>query len=159
LVRRNAAMLDAQRGHLRFGIVSSYDPNTGSAQVLFQPEGVLSGWLPVLSQSVGSGWGEHTPLNVGDQVAALPQEGDANHGIILGRTYSNAARPPSAAGADRVFWSSAGASIAFMTNGKVVVTDPSGASLTMQNNGTVTVNGVLNVTGTLKVNNVTVNVP
>ncbi len=140
-------MMDAQQGKLRFGVVSSYDGSSGAAKVLLQPENVLSGWLPVLSQSVGPGWGLHVPLSLGDQVAVLPQEGDANHGVIIGRCFSIEAQPPTAAGADVVLRSSAGASVVLLTNGEVKVQDASGTSLTMMNNGTVLVTGTLMVTG------------
>ena len=33
----------------RFGTVSSVDPGTATARVTLQPEGVLSGWLPLLT--------------------------------------------------------------------------------------------------------------
>ena len=95
------------------------------------------------------------PLRAGDQVAVIPQEGNADHGVVVGRCFSNAALPPGSAGADMVFRSSAGASITMLTSGNVVIRDPSGSTFTMTNNGSIvlganlTVNGDINSTGTI----------
>jgi phage baseplate assembly protein V len=176
-VQRRAGQMDGQGGQPRFATVTSYDAGTGAAQVMLQPEGVLSGWLPVLSIAIGSGWGVHAPLVAGDQVYVVPHEGDANHGVVVGRVFSSAQRPPSASGADLVLRSSAGSSITLLTDGGVVLADQHGAvmelpgdgtvllrdvagsTVNLTNNGSVTVGGVLNVVGTLKVNGVTMIVP
>ena len=92
-----AANHDAVRGGFaqpRMGIVTSSNSQTAMAKVLLQPEGVLTGWLPVLTQWVGSGWGMTCPPSPGDQVLVIPQEGDVQHGLIVGRLYSNLVRPP-----------------------------------------------------------------
>src|SRR6202042_667734 len=73
----------------RLGVIASSNSQTAMAKVLLQPEGVLTGWLPVLTQWVGSGWGMSCPPSPGDQVLIIPQEGDAQHGLIVGRLYSN----------------------------------------------------------------------
>src|SRR5580658_2755731 len=78
----------------RIGVVASSNPQTATAKVLLQPEGVLSGWLPVLTQWVGSGWGISCPPSPGDQVLVIPLEGDPQHGLIIGRVFSNQVRPP-----------------------------------------------------------------
>ena len=78
----------------RYGTVTSVNPTTSTARVKLQPEGVLSGWLPILSPWVGDGWGMYCPPTPGDQVLVLAQEGDAEHGIIVGRAFSNTQTPP-----------------------------------------------------------------
>ena len=57
IVKAHAAALDRAQGQPRFGLVASVDPQRYAVRVSLQPEGVLSGWLPVLSQWVGAGWG------------------------------------------------------------------------------------------------------
>ena len=57
-LKAHAAALDRAQGQSRFAIVSSVDPSAYAARVLLQPEAVLSGWLPILSPWVGSGWGD-----------------------------------------------------------------------------------------------------
>jgi phage baseplate assembly protein V len=171
-LKMHAASMDAQSGQPRMGVVQSYDPNSGTAKVLLQPEGMLTSWLPVLSQSVGTGWGVHTPLSGGEQVLVLPMEGDADNGVIVGRAWSDEMQPaqnpfgggnpaPGSilmldkngsavlldAGGNIKVKNSAGATATVESNGQIALTDASGASITLANNGTVNVNGTLAVSG------------
>jgi hypothetical protein len=113
----------------RMGTVTSSNPHTAMAKVLLQPEGVLTGWLPVLTQWAGSGWGMACPPSSGDQVLVIPQEGDAQHGLIVGRLYSNSVRPPQA------------------EPGELSLSHQSGCSLRLLNSGIVIVEGNLHVSG------------
>jgi phage baseplate assembly protein gpV len=99
------------------------------ARVLIQPDGVLSGWLPVLTQWVGSGWGMICPLTPGDQVVLVPQQGDAEQGVIIGRSFSNKQMPPVVPGGE--FW----------------LVHQSGSFLKLCNDGTIRISGDLHVLG------------
>jgi phage baseplate assembly protein gpV len=77
-LRTQSSALDQAMAQPRFAIVSSVDPGTGNARVMLQPEGTLSGWLPILSPWTGSGWGMCCPPSPGDQVLVLSQEGAAD---------------------------------------------------------------------------------
>lgn len=129
IIKAHAGALDCGVGQPRFGIVTSVDSAAATARVQFQPEGVLSGWLPVLSPWVGAGWGLVCPLAPGDQVMVLPQEGNAQHGVIIGAAYSNAQQPPAAPIGE--FW----------------LVHSSGASIKLQNDGTIQINGDVYVNG------------
>jgi phage gp45-like len=129
-------LLNAPAGHVRetlaqprLAVVTSSDPQTATARVLLQPEGVLSGWLPVLTQWVGSGWGISSPPSPGDQVLVIPREGDPQHGLIIGRLYSNTVRPPEA------------------ETGEIVICHQTGCSIRLANSGVVIVQGDLHVSG------------
>jgi phage baseplate assembly protein V len=127
-----AANSDAARGGFaqpRMGIVTSSNSQTAMAKVLLQPEGVLTGWLPVLTQWAGSGWGMACPPSPGDQVLVIPQEGDAQHGLIVGRLYSNLVRPPQT------------------EPGEINLTHQSGSSIRLLNSGIVAIEGNLHVSG------------
>jgi phage gp45-like len=113
----------------RIGVVSSTNSSTGTARVLLQPEGVLTGWLPVLTPWAGPGWGMTCPPSPGDQVLIIPQEGDAQHGLIIGRLYSNSVRPP------------------VIESGELALCHHSGSSLRLLNSGIVVVEGDLHVSG------------
>lgn len=113
----------------RFGTVSSVDPTHGTAKVAFQPEGVLSGWMPILYPWVGAGWGMACPPSPGDQVLVLAQEGHAEHGIVAGRVFSTQQQPPQAPPGE--FW----------------LVHRSGSSIKLQNDGTVRIAGDLYVSG------------
>ena len=95
-VRAQAGVMSGVTGQVRCGIVQSVDPATYCAKVTLQPEGVLSGWLPIAANWVGGGWGLVAPPTPGQQVVVLAQEGQAEHGIVLGGLFSLAAQPPKA---------------------------------------------------------------
>jgi len=117
----------------RFAIITSVDPNSMTARVLLQPESVLSGWLPVLSPWIGAGWGMSCPPSPGDQVLVLAQEGDAEHGIVVGRAFSSTATAPSAAAGE--FW----------------LVHASGSFVKLLNDGTIQIQGNVTITGDLHV--------
>ncbi len=136
VIKAQAQALDQSSGQPRLGIVSSVDPTSYTARVLLQPEGVLSGWLPILSSWVGAGWGLACPPAPGDQVLVLPQEGVAEHGVIVGRLWSATRAAPGA------------------PSGELWLVHGSGSFLKLMNDGTVTgsarswtLTGDLNVTG------------
>ena len=112
---------NAEFGQAKIGVVSSSDAQTGTARVLIQPEGVLTGWLPVLSPWVGPGWGISCPPLPGDQVLVVPQEGNVGCGTIVGRLYSNTVRPPAANPGEIVIRHASGTSISILNSGKAVL--------------------------------------
>jgi hypothetical protein len=129
VIKAHASGLDQCAGQVKFGTVTSVNANNATARVLIQPEGVLSGWLPVLSQWVGNGWGVACPPSPGDQVVLVPQEGDVEQGIIIGRVFSVKQLPPSAPGGE--FW----------------LVHESGSFLKLCNDGTIRISGDLLVAG------------
>lgn len=129
-IRRQTADQIAGVGQPRFGLVTSYDPNTHTAKVTLQPEGVLTGWLPILSQMIGSGWGIVAPLAVDDQVLVVPQEGNAEHGVIVGSCFSDQQLPPKTA-----------------KSGEMWIVHKSGSFLKFMEDGTIQVKGDLHVDG------------
>lgn len=128
-IKNHAGTVDGTIGQPRFGTVSSFNSTDYTARVLLQPEGVLTGWLPVLAPWTGPGWGLVCPLAAGDQVFVLPQEGDAEHGVIIGRAYSSRCPPPQAAAGE--FW----------------IAHPSGSCLKLKNDGTIYITGNIQVDG------------
>ena len=130
-IKSHAAGLDQSTGQVKFGTVASVNSQTATARVLIQPDGVLSGWLPVLSQWVGSGWGMVCPLSPGDQVVLAPQEGDMEQGIIIGRSFSDKQRPPAVPAGE--FW----------------LVHKSGSFLKLCGDGTIQVSGDLHVHGNI----------
>ena len=93
-MKAHSGAQDASGAQPRFAKITSVDPQLGTVRVLLQPEGVLTGWLPVLSLWVGSGWGLSCPPDVGDQGFVLAQEGDADHGVVVGRAWSEQSPVP-----------------------------------------------------------------
>ena len=95
-LKAQSGALDQSSAQPRFGLVSSVDPSSATVRVLLQPEGVLTGWLPVLSSWVGAGWGMVCLPSTGNQVLVIAQEGDAEHGVVIGGAFSDTQRPPQA---------------------------------------------------------------
>jgi phage baseplate assembly protein gpV len=129
IIKAHAEALDGGGGQPRFGTVTSVDISSACARVTLQPEGVLSGWLPLLSPWVGAGWGLVCPPSPGDQVMVLAQEGNAEHGVIIGAAFSTAQLPPAAPIGE--FW----------------LMHSSGSFIKLQNDGTIHLSGDLHVNG------------
>lgn len=132
-MKAHAGALDQSAGQPRFGIVTSVDPQRSAARVALQPEGVVSGWLPVLSAWVGAGWGMACPPAPGDQVLVLAQEGQSDSGVIVGRAWSDQARavaPPV---------------------GELWLMHATGSFIKLANDGTVQIQGSVFVQGDLHV--------
>ncbi len=94
LVAGRAARLDSRLGQPRFAVVADTNPAEHTVRVHLQPGNRLSGWLQVPAVAVGNGCGVVSMPAPGDQVSVVPQEGDAQHPIIVGRYFSAQARPP-----------------------------------------------------------------
>jgi phage baseplate assembly protein V len=84
----------------RWGLVTSTrQTDTGyEVRVKLQPEDVQTGWLPVLSPMVGAGWGIVSPPALNTQAFVIPQEGRADHGVVVGMTFNLQDMPPQPGG-------------------------------------------------------------
>src|SRR3984957_16918597 len=129
IIKSHAEALDCGTEQPRFGVVTSVDISSSCARVTLQPEGVLSGWLPILTPWVGAGWGLVCPPSPGDQVLVLAQEGGAEHGVIAGGSYSDLARPPQA------------------PPGEIWLVHKTGSFIKLASDGTIQMNGDLHVNG------------
>lgn len=144
-IYRAAAQVDGTSGQTRIGTVTGYDPVQHAAKVMLQPEGVLSGWLPVASQWIGSGWGLVAALTPGDQVVVVPQEGAAEQGIVVGRLYSTQQQPPQPQNAPN-------GSATPVQAGEIALVHQTGATIRLCNNGTIYIQAsTINVQGNLAV--------
>ncbi len=171
-LRIHAGALDASGPTNRWGIVQSVNTAAMTAKVLIQPENILSGWLPVLSNAAGPGSGDLNPPLVGQQVLLAPDAGDHESYVILGSTWNTAGMPPPGAVSGERWIVAFGTSIKLLATGHVLIADASGATVELQNNGTVaitaptlavtgniTLAGTLAVTGEITVGGTVVSVP
>ncbi|MGY0482575.1 phage baseplate assembly protein V [Endobacter medicaginis] len=78
----------------RCATVQAFDPTNHAVRVAIQPEGLLTGWMPLGAVAVGSGTGIVAPPAIGDQVLVVPQEGDSEHWHVVSRIFSQVAMPP-----------------------------------------------------------------
>jgi hypothetical protein len=89
-----AGSMDVQAGQPRWGVVQSFNPSNYTAKVTLQPEGVVTGWLPIVTPTFGAGWGLVSPLQPGQQVLVVPDTGDHDNGVILGGTWNTQSTVP-----------------------------------------------------------------
>lgn len=82
--------------HLAFsraGIVQNYDPDRHAVRVELQPEGILTGYIPVKEPWVGNGWGMYAPPSIGDEVDVHFLQGAKDSSSVGGRFYSARTKP------------------------------------------------------------------
>lgn len=89
----HAGNMTMHGGEMRLAVVTSYDPTKVAVKAMIQPEGVQSGWIPVACDGVGQA-AVIVPPSINDQIIVIPQEGDAQQWVMIGRLFSNAAPPP-----------------------------------------------------------------
>ena len=124
---RNQMRLEAQRAlahktFARVGIITNYDPAHYAARVLLQPEGIMTGYLPVTTPWVGNGWGFYAPPSPGDHVEVHFQQGGREAGFIVNRFYSTKTVPLPVPSGE--FWMvhQSGSTIRFTNDGDVIIT-------------------------------------
>lgn len=141
-IRAQANAISGAAGQLRCGLVQSVDATSYCVKVTLQPEGVLSGWLPVASLWTGNGWGLVALPSPGQQVIVLAQEGRAEHGIILGSLYSLQATPPNAAVGELWLAHASGSCLKLHNDGSI-----EGKATVWNLSGTIELEGDLVVSG------------
>ncbi len=126
----------------RVGTISAYDPNNHSVKVTYQPDENESGWLPLMSQWVGNGWGMFSPPSLGDMVHIHFMDGNFETGMVAGRAYNDQDRPLPA------------------PSGEWWLVHKSGSLLQFLNDGTIAMQAsTLNLTGNLNVINGNITCP
>ncbi|MDR3538812.1 MAG: phage baseplate assembly protein V [Acetobacteraceae bacterium] len=143
-IKRHAAALDGTRGGFRWGIVQSVDPVNMRVRVMIQPEGVLSGWLPITQTGAGGGLTLVTVPQAGWQAAIVADNDEAEHGVVVGFAHNDASPMPSVANA-------IGGSAAPAQPGETILSGPNGAVLRINENGTIFIAGDTFIEGNLTV--------
>lgn len=137
-------------GQPRWGTVASVDAARPAVRVRLQPEDVLTGWLPVLTQAAGGGWSVLTVPTPGMQAMVIPDNGDAWNGVVVGFSHSDAARPasvPDEAGTGGTLNPTATA----LRAGETLLTGPGGQVIRIGPDG-IYMRGAVTIDGSLRVN-------
>lgn len=136
------------------GIITSYNPNTYSVKVQLQPDGTETGWLPLLSQQVGNGFGIYCAPHVGELCHVVFSDGEVEAGVVAGLYYNNEEVPLPVPAGEIWLVHRSGAFIKLNTNGQVLVQDKSGSTVEMLGDGTGTMSfaGGLTITANTQVN-------
>ena len=139
-----AQQVSDSKASTRHGIVSSYDPNAYAVKVTLQPDGVVTGWLPLKSIWVGQEWGLFCPPSIGDAVEIDYQEGDRGVGSAGLRFFNDQDRPlPCPSGE---FWMvhKSGSLLKFHNDGTVELTTASDLNATVGGSLNASVSGDIN---------------
>jgi phage baseplate assembly protein gpV len=134
--KREVIALIAQFGASRRGVVTSYQPQPPMAKVQLMPapetgDPIETGWIPVLSQWVGNGWGMVAPLSGGEQVYLGCEENDGGSYVVLGRYYSDEDQAPtSVAVGEIILQHQNGTTVHLGNTGTAMISAPVGVSLT-----------------------------
>ena len=153
-MKRVAAQVVNTRAQPRWGIVQSVDPSGPLVRVMLQPEGVLTGWLPVLQQSAGPGATFFTVPAPGWQALILPDMGEAEHGIVAAFSHSNASPLPATANAIGT-GGTPNATTAPLVAGETVIRAASGSVIRLTAGGDVFMqpgSGVVKIDGSIVCN-------
>ena len=113
--------LGQARAQTRAGTVTGYDPDTYMATVNISPEDVPTGWLPILSQWTGNGFGLYAGPSIGDQVIVLHLEDDFESGMIVARVNDDTHRAPSVPSGEAWIVHSSQSALKFLNNGDVML--------------------------------------
>jgi len=102
-MRAHAQMAQGEKTTHRVGQITAYDPNKYAVRVKFWPDTVeSSGWIPLASTYIGSGWGLVAAPTIGDQVIVAFDREDQDAGVVIGRFFTDVEQPPAAASGE--FW-------------------------------------------------------
>jgi phage baseplate assembly protein V len=149
LIRREIERQLARTSKPSIGTIDSYRPDIHAAKVKLQPEGVMTGWLPLASVAAGAGGGFAAGPNIGDQVIVHFPDGDRNAGVISGRLYSDQDAAPNVPSGQLWYQDASGSVIKLLNNGEVDIV-ASGSTVKLLANGDVVVTpaGDLHLGGT-----------
>ena len=149
-IRKQAQMATAGIAQVKTGLVTGYDATNYSVKVTIQPEGIETGWIPLLSPWVGNGWGMFCPPSVGDMVEVQFEQGGAEAAFACMRFYNDSDRPLAAPSGE--FWlvHKLGASVKLTNDGKLLINGQAEIDLTAPTlNITITGNAALAVSGNI----------
>lgn len=139
IVRREAErVVDRRASGIRIGLVESFDPATHSVKLSLQPEGTLSGWLPLSAIGVGNGFGVYVGATTGHAYAAYFHEGDLEAGVIIGRLPTDHESPVQVQSGEIIAQSPTGSLLSLLQDGTATLKDKGGATIAMDGSGNIT---------------------
>jgi phage baseplate assembly protein V len=137
-MKLQAMMALAAQSTTRLGTVEAYNPNDYTVKVSIQPEGVTTGWLPLASPWVGSGWGMFSPPALGDMLTVEFQEGNPEAGVAMLRLFNDQDRPLTVDAGELWLVHKSGAFFKLTNDGAATFSDGQGATVKLGGDGTIT---------------------
>ena len=153
-VRRAAEDSAQSQAVTRHGTISSYDPSNHAVKVELQPDGTLTGWIPLKASWVGNGWGMFAAPQIGSAVEVSFQEADGGVGSAGLSFFNDVERPLSVPAGE--FWlvHASGAFVKLTNDGALALGDGHGAQMLLPGDGTITSAGDWTHTGTFIANGI-----
>lgn len=142
----NAQQTTAGDSGTRQGVISAYDPANYAVKVQLQPTGEETGWIPLSSPWVGSGWGVAAGPMIGAVVEVGFDSGLMGAGMAAGQFFNDVDRSPGPPSGE--FWliHKSGSLLKFLNSGEVLLSSSTkitydapehhftGGDVTMDNN-------------------------
>lgn len=100
LIQREVSRALSHRTHPKNGLVTSYDPKTHSIKVMYKPDNIESGWIPIACTAAGQAVSHvHGPTpgdgkKTGDQAVIHFFNGDIESPHCVGFLHSDKDPPP-----------------------------------------------------------------
>lgn len=136
-VRRAASEAASSTATTRHGTISSYDPDNRAVKVELQPDGTLTGWIPLKTVWSGNGWGAFFAPAIGTAVEVHFQEADGGVGSAGLSFHNDVERPLPVPAGEMWLVHASGASIKLTTAGAITLTDAHGAMVNLPGDGTI----------------------
>ncbi|WP_182056493.1 phage baseplate assembly protein V [Pantoea sp. ME81] len=117
----NAQQTTAGDSGTRQGVISAYDPTNYAVKVQLQPTGEETGWIPLSSPWVGSGWGLAAGPMIGAVVEVEFDSGLMGAGMAAGQFFNDVDRSPGPPSGE--FWliHKSGSLLKFLNSGEVLL--------------------------------------
>lgn len=151
--RRAAHEAAGARAVTRHGTIESYDPTTYAVKVQLQPDGTMTGWIPLKSICAGNGWGIFCPPAIGTAVEVDFQEADGGAGTAGLSFFNDEDRPLSVPVGEIWAVHRSGASFKLTGDGAATFADGQGAMIRLVG-GQITSSGNWAHTGTFSANGI-----
>ena len=120
-MRLQGAQQAGQLALMRVGLVRSYDAANYCVKVEIQPEGTITGWLPLASPWAGNGWGMFCPPSIGDMIEIEFHDGDFDAGVACLRFFNDTNRPLNVPSGELWLFHTSGAFVKLTNDGKVSI--------------------------------------
>lgn len=124
-------------------VVDGYNPQQHTVRITTRPDGVLSGWVQIAADQIGS----LVAPSVGDPGWLEFHEGDGDAPVFVGSSHNDLVPPPAQIEAgERLYKHKSGSSHYFKNDGSVALTDKNGSVIELDGTGNVTITAATAVT-------------
>lgn len=145
-LRMQANIAASGKAVKRLGTVDGYDQNSYSVSVVIEPEGIKTGFIPLVSPWIGNLWGLYLPPSIGDMIEVTFIEDDPASAVAGMRFFNDVDQPLSCPSGE--FWlvHKSGSFLKFHNDGSIEVHAAGNLNATVAGNAVATIQGSAQVT-------------